>query len=56
MRVEYKLTPLGWTITNAIVALSEWSKHHDRDVARARSAYWLRGMETDEVVRARLTA
>ena len=41
VRVEYSLTPLGWTITNAIVALSEWSKHHSRDVTRARSEYGL---------------
>ena len=46
VRVEYSLTALGWTITNAIVALSEWTEHHDGDVSRARSAYWLRGMET----------
>jgi DNA-binding HxlR family transcriptional regulator len=56
VRVEYSLTPLGWTITNAIVALSEWSKHHGRDVTRARSEYGLRGMETDEILHARLTA
>ena len=41
VRVEYSLTPLGWTITNAIVALSEWSKHHSRDVTRARNEYRL---------------
>jgi DNA-binding HxlR family transcriptional regulator len=46
VRVEYSLTPLGWTITNAIVALSEWSEHHGGDVTRARSAYWLRGLES----------
>ena len=39
VRVEYSLTPLGWTITNAIVALSEWSKHHSGDVSRARTEY-----------------
>jgi DNA-binding HxlR family transcriptional regulator len=48
-RVEYSLTPLGWTITNAIVAVSEWSKDHSGDVTRARSDYWLRGIETDDV-------
>jgi DNA-binding HxlR family transcriptional regulator len=56
VRVEYSLTPLGWTITNAIVTLSEWSKHHSRDVTRARSEYGLRGVETDEILHARLTA
>jgi DNA-binding HxlR family transcriptional regulator len=43
VRVEYSLTPLGWTITHAIVALSEWSKDHSVDVKRARNEYWLRG-------------
>lgn len=56
VRVEYSLTPLGWTITNAIEALSEWSKHHSGDVTRARSEYWLRGTQTHEVLPARLTA
>ncbi len=49
VRVEYSLTPLGWTLTNAIVALSEWSKDHSGDVTRARSDYWLRGIETDDL-------
>jgi DNA-binding HxlR family transcriptional regulator len=39
VRVEYSLTPLGWTLTNAIVALSEWSKDHSGDVTRARTEY-----------------
>ena len=48
-RVEYSLTPLGWTITNAIVAVSEWSRDHSGDVTRARSDYWLRGIETEHL-------
>jgi DNA-binding HxlR family transcriptional regulator len=44
-RLEYSLNPLGWTITNAIVALSELSKHHSGDVTRARNEYGLRSME-----------
>ena len=39
VRVEYSLTALGWTITNAIVALSDWSEHHGSDVRRARREY-----------------
>lgn len=50
-RVEYSLTPLGWTITDAIVSLSEWSKQHSADVTRARTEYWLRQSETDEILR-----
>jgi DNA-binding HxlR family transcriptional regulator len=45
VRVEYSLTPLGWTLTNAIVALSEWSRHHSGDITRARSEYCLRAVE-----------
>jgi DNA-binding HxlR family transcriptional regulator len=56
VRVEYSLTPLGWTITNAIVALSEWSKDHSHDVTRARSEYWSRGAVTDDTLLARRTA
>jgi DNA-binding HxlR family transcriptional regulator len=48
-RVEYSLTPLGWTITNAIVALSEWSEHHGSEVSRARSEYWLRALPKSDV-------
>jgi DNA-binding HxlR family transcriptional regulator len=56
VRVDYSLTPLGWTITDAIVALSEWSRHHSGDVTRARSEYWIRALETDESLDARLAA
>jgi DNA-binding HxlR family transcriptional regulator len=55
-RVEYSLTPLGWTITNAIDALSEWSKDHSGDVTRARSEYWLRRVKPDGILRGCLTA
>jgi DNA-binding HxlR family transcriptional regulator len=55
-RVEYSLTPLGWTITNAIDALSEWSKDHSADVTRARSEYWLRGVKTEDILDGCLTA
>jgi len=36
VRVEYSLTPLGWTITEPLVALSEWGEAHRREVADAR--------------------
>jgi hypothetical protein len=39
------LTPIGWTITDAIVALSEWSKHHSADITRVRSEYWLQHLK-----------
>jgi DNA-binding HxlR family transcriptional regulator len=55
IRVDYSLTPLGWTITDAILALSEWGKHHRGDVTRARSDYWLRAVETDEILDTRRT-
>lgn len=37
VRVEYSLTPLGWTLTGPLVALSEWAEAHSREVAEARS-------------------
>jgi DNA-binding HxlR family transcriptional regulator len=43
VRVEYGLTPLGWAITDLIVALSDWSDVHGDDVSHARNDYWLAG-------------
>src|SRR6266576_812123 len=37
VRVEYSLTPLGWTLTEPLLALSEWAEAHSREVADARS-------------------
>jgi DNA-binding HxlR family transcriptional regulator len=37
VRVEYSLTPLGWTLTGPLLALSEWAEAHSREVADARS-------------------
>ena len=37
VRVEYSLTPLGWTLTGPLVALSEWAEAHSREVTDARS-------------------
>ena len=39
VRVEYSLTPLGWTITEPLIALADWGKAHADDVAAARSRY-----------------
>ena len=39
VRVEYSLTPLGWTITEPLVALSEWGEAHAKDVATARAEF-----------------
>jgi DNA-binding HxlR family transcriptional regulator len=36
-RVEYSLTPLGWTLTGPLVALSEWAEAHSGEVTEARS-------------------
>ena len=35
-RVEYSLTPLGWTLTEPLIALSEWAEVHSEEVAEAR--------------------
>ena len=37
VRVEYSLTPLGWTLTGPLLALSEWAEAHSGEVAEARS-------------------
>ena len=37
VRVEYSLTPLGWTLTGPLIALSEWAEVHSGEVADARS-------------------
>jgi DNA-binding HxlR family transcriptional regulator len=39
VRVEYSLTPLGWTITEPLVALGDWGTAHADDVDSARSLY-----------------
>jgi DNA-binding HxlR family transcriptional regulator len=42
-RVEYSLTPLGWTITEPLVALAEWGGAHSNEVTKARSNALLNG-------------
>jgi DNA-binding HxlR family transcriptional regulator len=37
VRVEYSLTPLGWTLTEPLIALSEWAEAHSGEVADART-------------------
>ena len=39
VRVEYSLTPLGWSVTEAIVALSEWSEIYGGEMINARREY-----------------
>jgi DNA-binding HxlR family transcriptional regulator len=36
VRVEYSLTPLGWTMTEPLIALSEWGEAHAKEVSEAR--------------------
>lgn len=45
VRVEYSLTQLGWTITEPLIALSEWGKAHASEVSDARSRWHLRATE-----------
>ena len=51
-RVEYSLTPLGWTTTEAIVAFSDWDKDHSADVTTARSEFWHRHIDTQQILQA----
>src|SRR6059036_1727219 len=39
VRVEYSLTPLGWTMTEPLIALSEWGDVHSKEVSEARAQY-----------------
>ena len=38
VRVEYSLTPLGWSMSEPLIALSEWGKAHANEVVGARQA------------------
>jgi DNA-binding HxlR family transcriptional regulator len=40
VRVEYTLTPLGWSATEMILVLSDWGESHAEDMSRARHIYW----------------
>jgi DNA-binding HxlR family transcriptional regulator len=39
VRVEYSLTPLGWTMTAPLIALAEWGDKHGDEVNAARAEY-----------------
>jgi DNA-binding HxlR family transcriptional regulator len=41
LRVEYSLTPLGWSMTEPLMALSEWGSAHAAEIDRARYQYRL---------------
>jgi DNA-binding HxlR family transcriptional regulator len=41
VRVEYSLTPLGWTLTEPLVALADWGAAHTEAVAAARTGFAL---------------
>ena len=43
VRVEYSLTPLGWSMTEPLVALSDWGAAHAEAVADARAHYRFNG-------------
>jgi DNA-binding HxlR family transcriptional regulator len=48
LRVEYSLTQLGWTITEPLIALSEWADNHAAEVTRARVRYLAGGSDNGE--------
>jgi DNA-binding HxlR family transcriptional regulator len=47
VRVEYTLTPLGWSMTEAIMALGDWGESHADEVASARQHFWMRDTASD---------
>jgi len=38
VRVEYTLTPLGWQLTELLMALYEWAVAHESELAVSRQA------------------
>jgi DNA-binding HxlR family transcriptional regulator len=36
VRVEYSLTPLGWSLTEPLMAMYEWAANHGQDLEAAR--------------------
>jgi DNA-binding HxlR family transcriptional regulator len=38
-RVEYSLTPLGWSLTEPLIALAEWGEAHSAEVTEASRRY-----------------
>jgi DNA-binding HxlR family transcriptional regulator len=39
VRVDYSLTPLGWRLTEMLMAVHEWASEHLESVEGARAAY-----------------
>ena len=39
VRVEYSLTPLGWTLTAPLMAMYEWAAQHTEDLEAARMVH-----------------
>jgi DNA-binding HxlR family transcriptional regulator len=37
VRVEYTLTPLGWQLTELLMALYEWAVEHEEDLAASKA-------------------
>lgn len=48
VRVEYSLTPLGWSLTEPLVALCEWTEANRDQVAQAQQRFSDRGRESGE--------
>ena len=45
LRVEYSLTPLGWTLTDPLMALAEWQEAHAHEAVEARWRYRFGGAD-----------
>jgi DNA-binding HxlR family transcriptional regulator len=52
VRVEYSLTPLGWTLTEPLVALADWGSSHGDSVVEARALQRLDGAASTNAPRA----
>ena len=50
LRVEYSLSPLGWAVTEPLIALAEWGEGHRAEVEEARHRHALQARGTTEPV------
>jgi len=49
VRVEYALTPLGWSLSEPLIALADWGQKHGDGVEAAREAFDMRAAESNRV-------
>jgi DNA-binding HxlR family transcriptional regulator len=56
VRVEYSLTPLGWSITAPLLSLAEWGTIHGDEISSSRERYLAAADGANAAAEARLSA